>query len=51
MKKSELYHLAQIAVLNAATIAPENKLEVLYELMGQESINKAVEKTLEKEGE
>ena len=29
MKKSELYHLAQIAVVLAPSIAPETKLEIL----------------------
>ena len=30
MKNSELYHLAEIAVVNSATISPENKLNVLW---------------------
>lgn len=53
MLKSEIYHLTQIAVVNAATIAPENKLEVLRELMAQESYNKVIEdsEALKKEGE
>ena len=40
MKKHEIYHTAQIAVLLSATIAPENKLEILRELMAQESFNR-----------
>lgn len=38
MKKSEIYHLAQVAVLNTATIAPENKLEIIKELMEGEEL-------------
>ena len=38
MKKSEIYHYAQIAVLNAAAIAPETKLEVLRVLIDDESL-------------
>lgn len=40
MKKSEIYHLAQIAVLASPSIAPENKLKVLCELMNAESLAK-----------
>lgn len=43
MKKSEIYHLAQVAVVSTATIAPENKLEVLRELMSAEDCYKTVE--------
>ena len=43
MKKSEIYHLAQVAVVGTATIAPENKLEMLRELMAAEDCSKAVE--------
>ena len=38
MKKSELYHLAQIAVVNSPCIAPETKIYILRELMEQESL-------------
>lgn len=38
MKKSEIYHLAQMAVLNTATISPENKLEIIKELMEGEEM-------------
>ena len=38
MKKSELYHLAQIAVINSPSIAPETKIEVLRELLDAESL-------------
>ena len=53
MKKSEIYHLAQVAVVSTATIAPENKLDVLRELMAQESYNTLHEdsEALEKGGE
>lgn len=43
MKKSELYHLAQIAVLNTGTIAPETKLEVLRVLLHDEGFEKFCE--------
>ena len=36
MKKSELYYLAQIAVINAACIAPERKLQILRVLTADE---------------
>ncbi len=40
MKKSELYHLAQIAVVNSPSISPENKVEVLKVLIEGESFEK-----------
>lgn len=36
MKKSEAYHLAQIAVVQSPNISPEKKLEVLRILSCQE---------------
>ena len=36
MKKSALYHLAQIAVVNSPSISAENKLEILKELFSKE---------------
>lgn len=50
MKKSEIYHLAQMAVLNTATISPENKLEIIKELMEGESLALYSEGLEEKEG-
>lgn len=38
MKKSEIYHLAQIAVITSPCITPETKLEVLQELMDAEKL-------------
>jgi hypothetical protein len=38
MKKSEMYHLAQIAVITSPNIAPENKLLILAELIEKESL-------------
>lgn len=38
MKKSEIYHLAQIAVIGTATISPESKLEILSVLMADEEL-------------
>ena len=36
MKKSEVYYMAQIAVINAACIAPERKLQILRVLIADE---------------
>ena len=38
MKKSELYYMAQIAVINTPCIAPERKLETLRVLMESEDL-------------
>lgn len=43
MKKSELYHLAQIAVIATATISVESKIEVLRELFEKEELALFVE--------
>lgn len=52
MKKSELYHLAQIAVVTSPCLAPENKLEVLNILMEDEGVAKFVEeREAKKEGD
>lgn len=40
MQKSELYYMAQIAVINAACIAPERKLEILRVLITDEDVAK-----------
>lgn len=50
MKKSEIYHLAQVAVVNSATIAPENKLEILRELIDAEELARFCESQEVKEG-
>ena len=44
MKKSELYYLAQVAVINTPTITPEKKLEILHVLMMEEDLEKFSEK-------
>ena len=49
MKKSEIYHLAQIAVINSQCIAPETKIEVLRELMKKEEVEIYCEKVEGKE--
>lgn len=36
MKKSDAYNLAQVAVMMSPNIAPENKLEIMRVLMGDE---------------
>jgi hypothetical protein len=38
MKKSELYHLAEVAVITTNTISVESKIEVLRVLFEQESL-------------
>ena len=40
MKKSEAYYLAQFAVINSPSIAPESKIEVLRVLMMDEDLEK-----------
>ena len=49
MKKSELYHLAQIAVVTTSCLAPERKLDVLRVLIAEENLAKFVEEQEEKE--
>lgn len=44
MKKSELYHLAQIAVVTSPHISPENKLEILGVLIDDERLAAFTEK-------
>lgn len=51
MKKSELYYLAEIAVINSPCIAPERKPEILRVLMKNEDVAKFVEEREAKEGE
>ena len=48
MKKSEAYHLAQIAVVSTATIAPESKLEILRILIDDENLANFCEEQEEK---
>lgn len=50
MKKSEIYHLAQVAVLNTPTISPETKLEALAVLIDDERVAQYSEEQDEKEG-
>ena len=38
MKKSEAYHLSQVAVVLSPSIAPEKKLEILRVLMDAEGL-------------
>ena len=40
MLKSEIYYMAQIAIINAPCIAPERKLEILRVLMSDEDAAK-----------
>ena len=44
MKKSEMYHAAQLAVLGTTRLDPEEKLETLRELMVKEELAKFTEK-------
>lgn len=48
MKKSAAYNLAQIAVIQSPCISPENKLEIIRILMGDESLEAFVEEQNEK---
>lgn len=43
MKKSEVYHLAQIAVMMSPQISPENRLEILRVLMDEEDLARYIE--------
>lgn len=43
MKKSEIYHLAQIAVITSPSIAPESKIEVMRVLLDEEHLALYVE--------
>lgn len=49
MKKSTLYHLAQIAVVNSQSIAVTDKLEILAELMDAEKLARFCEEKEEQE--
>ena len=51
MKKSELYQMAQFAVVNTPSISPENKLEILKELFDKEELFTYCEKTEEQRKE
>lgn len=48
MKKSALYKLAQIAVVNSLTVQADIKLEILQELMAAEKLAKFGEEREEK---
>jgi hypothetical protein len=43
MKKSEVYNLAQIAVIKSQCISPENKVEILRVLIADEDLAKFTE--------
>ena len=43
MNKSEIYHLAQIAVITSPSISPENKIEVMRVLLDEEQLALYVE--------
>lgn len=49
MKKSEIYYLAQMAVVNSLSIIGEKKLEILKELMDKEALAKWSEEKEAKE--
>ena len=48
MKNSELYHMAQIAVINSPCIAPETKIEIIRMLIADENLARYSEKREEK---
>lgn len=43
MKRSEIFHLTQIAVVQCPSISPENKLHILKTLLSQEHFEKYCE--------
>lgn len=43
MKKSEAYHLAQIAVIATNTISVESKIEIMRVLIAQETFEQLIE--------
>ena len=43
MKKSELYHLAQMAVVTSPGISPEHKLDIIHILAADENLAKIAE--------
>ena len=49
MKKSDLYRLAQQAVLDTALIPTSVKLEIIHELMDKEDLERFCEEREEKE--
>lgn len=49
MKKSEIYRLAQYAVINSPSMQAETKAEILRELMDKEDVALFVERQEEKE--
>lgn len=51
MKKSEMYKLAQKAVVNSMSIQAEDKLEILRELMVKEDLALFTEKEKELKNE
>ena len=50
MKKSEIYRVAQIAILREKFLADETKLEAIHYLAEQEKLEKFIEKRDEKKG-
>lgn len=48
MKKSGLYHFAQIAVINSPCIAPETKIEIIRLLIADENLARYSEEREEK---
>lgn len=51
MKKSEIYRVAQMAIVDSHKIDVEDKLEMLKELMFRESMEKTYEEIKAKEAE
>lgn len=49
MKKSEAYHLAQIAVIATNTISVESKIEIMRVLLAQESFEQLIEEQEEED--
>lgn len=49
MKKSEMYRMAQMAVVNSMTISPNVKIDIVRELMEREDLEAWKEKKAEEE--
>jgi hypothetical protein len=51
MKKSEMYRMAQMAVVSSGSISPNVKVEIVKELIQAESLEQWREEQAEKEAE
>ena len=49
MKKSEIYKLAQLSVIDDIDLSAKTKLEIIHELLAQEKTERFLEEREEKE--